>query len=167
MQKKYQSGEVYERKLKNVMRRMDVTDFDYDYGRRTCYVQFMYKGRAYRFELSVDQARENGQGISYGSDAFAIVVLDLESIARMIEHGTFDLESGEVRGLRQLPASKPILEWFRVLGFDIVPGNVDEVKARYRQLAKAAHPDTGGNEDWFRALTTAYNEAMQEMEDDT
>ena len=99
MQKKYQSGEVYERKLKNVMRRMDVTDFDYDYGRRTCYVQFMYKGRAYRFELSVDQARENGQGISYGSDAFAIVVLDLESIARMIEHGTFDLESGEVRGV--------------------------------------------------------------------
>ena len=49
----------------------------------------------------------------------------------------------------------------------MVPGNVDEVKARYRQLAKAAHPDTGGDEDWFRTLTTAYNEAMQEMEDDT
>lgn len=36
-----------------------------------------------------------------------------------------------------------------------------EVKAAYRKLAKASHPDHGGDERVFKALTEAYQEALR------
>lgn len=35
-----------------------------------------------------------------------------------------------------------------------------DVKSRYRLLAKASHPDRGGDPAWFDALTRAYGVAL-------
>ena len=88
MTKKYQSAEKYEKKLEKVMSRIGATKYDYDWGRKSCYVQFLYKGKAYRFENSVEALQSRKIDIAYGSDALAILDLDDESIARLKQQGT-------------------------------------------------------------------------------
>lgn len=170
--KKYQSGEVYEKKLKNVMARMGVTGYSWDWGRKTCFVEFVYKGKEWRFENSVEASCNNGFPLEHGSDAFAVVVLDLESIARMMEHGTFDLEAGEIRGLKQLPAhgssvldfsqksSMPLPDCFKILQFDHIPTETSEINDRFKSLIKSAHPDVGGLDERFQVLLRAKEEAI-------
>ena len=163
MEKKYQQAEYYERKLTNVMGRMEADKYEYDWGRRTCFVEFTYKGRAYRFETSVEELQERGVKIGCGSDAFAVLVLDLECIARMMEHGTFDLENQQITGLKQLPAKSDIPDCLKTLGFTAAP-TADELKRRYRQIIKTAHPDNGGSQDYFIAIKRAYEEAGKLLE---
>lgn len=159
MKKRYQQAEYYDRKLSNVMGRMGVEKYEYDWGRRTCFAEFIYKGRAYRFETSVEELQERGAKIMCGSDAFAILVLDLECIARMMEHGTFDLESQQITGLKQLPSQSDLPDCLKTLGFSSMP-TPDELKRRYRQAAKVAHPDNGGSEDYFISIQQAYKDAQ-------
>lgn len=160
MTKKYQSAEKYEKKLEKVMSRIGATKYDYDWGRKSCYVQFLYKGKAYRFENSVEALQSRKIDIAYGSDAFAILVLDLECIARMMEHGTFDLEHQQISGLQQLPEHTEVPECIRMLNFDYIPTE-EELKKRYRDLCKVYHPDAGGNENSFRNLAKNYDEAQK------
>lgn len=160
MTKKYQSAEKYEKKLEKVMSRIGATKYDYDWGRKSCYVQFFYKGKAYRFENSVEALQNRKIDIAYGSDAFAILVLDLECIARMMEHGTFDLEHQQISGLQQLPEHTEVPECIRMLTFDYIPTE-EELKKRYRDLSKVYHPDAGGNENSFRNLAKNYAEAQK------
>jgi curved DNA-binding protein CbpA len=41
-----------------------------------------------------------------------------------------------------------------------LPCRIDDVKAAYRRLAKAAHPDAGGDAKDFIAIESAYREAL-------
>ena len=166
MSKQYKGFDYYASKLPRIMERMGAQLKDYDSGRRTCFVEFVYKGRHYRWENSVEELQARGIKITYGSDAFAITVLDLEALARMIERGSYDLLSGAVQGLRELPPSTSIPECFRVLQFDAIPSGPAEVSRRYKQLAKIAHPDSGGSEGQFVALQRAYEEAIRYFVED-
>ena len=49
---------------------------------------------------------------------------------------------------------------FRVLGI-AADADIAEIKAAYRQLAFAAHPDRGGNDAAFIAANRAYLAALQ------
>lgn len=174
--KKYQSVDMYEKKLKRVMERLGATDYSWDWGRKTCFVEFSYKGKQWRFENSVDASCKNGFPLEHGSDAFAVVVLDLESIARMTEHGTFDLDAGEIRGLKQLPAhgsntqefplkaSMNLPDCFKILQFDHMPLQKSEVEERFKSLCKSAHPDKGGSSERFQVLLRAREEALGYIE---
>jgi hypothetical protein len=42
------------------------------------------------------------------------------------------------------------------LGLDHMPVSREELRRAYRRAAKAAHPDTGGSADAFRAVTEAF-----------
>ena len=44
------------------------------------------------------------------------------------------------------------------LGFDAIPTE-RELKARWKQIAKTAHPDVGGDEDYFVAMKSSFDEA--------
>ena len=164
MPKKYQEAVEYERKLKRVMDRMKAVRYEFDWGRRSCYVEFVRSGKAYRFENSVEALQERGSKIEFGSDAFAVLVLDLESMARMMEHGTFDLEGGKVRGLKELPPPQQVPGCFLALQFDRIPSKV-ELKKRFNQLVKASHPDVGGDKEWFIAIKQSYDEALKYLEE--
>ena len=93
-QKQYASLEFYEKKLAKVMARFGIEsdNYDWDCNRTGCWVQFWYKGSLYRFEHSVQNAQEHGHKLSYGSDAFAQVVLALEDLARLVDRGIYDLQ---------------------------------------------------------------------------
>ena len=165
MNKKYSDVEKYERTLGNVMKRIGADRYDYDHGRKLAYIEVLYHGRGYRFESTTEELQERGIKINYGSDVVSLLVLDLECIARMMEHGTYDIESGEIKGLKQLGAGTPVPECFKVLHFDRIPDDVSEVEKQFRRLAKAAHPDTGGSTEEFVMLQEARKAALEYMEE--
>lgn len=164
MPKKYADAANYEAKLKRVMQRFGVTEYKFDWGRFLCWVEFVYKGKLRRFENGVKRAQEHGVKIDCGSDAFAILVLTLESLARAMEYGVFDF--GELLdGIgRCLPAPTKIPDCFVSLGFAAIP-TPDELHTRRKQVAKAAHPDAGGSNDYFIAMKIAYEAAIKELEE--
>ena len=162
MAKQYQDASVYEQKLAKVMARLAVDKFDYNWDRHSCWIEFFYESQFYRFEHSVDNAQKNGLSIKYGSDAFAQLVLTLEDIARMTERGIYKLSTW-IAGLKALPSSKAVPECLKILGFNNIP-TMSELKVRYRTIAKTAHPDTGGNAEYFISVEKAYSEAKSIIE---
>ena len=157
--KQYADPDTYERKLKNVMARLGVDDYDYNFDRHGCWVQFRIRGELYRFDHSVIKAKARGVNLVYGSDAFAQVVLALEDLARMVERGIYELQTW-VAGMRYLPPTIEVPSFFKFLGFTEIPaGGVVDVQDRYRTLAKTMHPDAGGNEADFKALKDAAERA--------
>lgn len=158
--KQYGSADDYEKKLERVMTRLGVERFDWNWDRHGCWVQFWYKGQMYQFDHSVQKAKDHGVNLRYGSDAFAQIVLALEELARMVERGIYDLQVW-VEGMKYLPPPMQLPWFLTALQFERPPASEEEIKTRYRSLAKVAHPDGGGSEEQFKALTRAHDAAMQ------
>ncbi len=163
MAKQYVSAEVYERKLDRVMERMGAEEYNYNFDRFGAWVEFRLRGQLYRFDHTREKAAARGIKLSYGSDCLAQIVLSLEDLARMAERGIYELQTW-LAGLKFLPPPVVMPECFRVLGFEELPGDGEEIKARFKTLAKQRHPDGGGSSEDFIALQTAAREAMEYME---
>lgn len=58
-------------------------------------------------------------------------------------------------------SDKSIMTCFHQLGLDQKTATIDMVKQKYRELAKKYHPDYGGSEQLFKALTEAKNQCLQ------
>ena len=159
MAKQYAEPAAYEAKLEKVMARLGVEQYDYDWSGFECWVSFTYKGQPYRFSHSVANAKAHGVDIKYGSDVFAQVVLSLEDLARMVERGIYDLSTW-VAGMKYLPAAVELPDCFRVLQFEAIPEDRQEVDRQFKRLAKVAHPDAGGTEQQFRVLQAAREQAL-------
>ena len=50
---------------------------------------------------------------------------------------------------------------YKTLGFKEKPKSEEEIKKKYRDLAKKLHPDSGGSEDFFIQLNDVYKEALE------
>jgi hypothetical protein len=161
--KQYTAGpEAYEAKLKRVMERFGATDLNYNWDRHMAWVEFRLKGQLYRFDHSVDKAKERGFKLTYGSDVFAQLVIALEDLARMAERGIYELQTW-LAGMKFLPPPIAVPGCFLALGFTDIPADVEEVKARFRTLAKQRHPDAGGSAEAFMQLQQAADEAVSYM----
>lgn len=154
--KQYAPADDYERKLGRIMDRMGVKDFNYNWDRHGCYIEFHYKNELYRFDHSIQKAID----LKYGSDAFAQVVLSLEDLARMVERGIYDLSTW-VAGMKYLPPSIQVPSFFRLLGFTEIPTSPEEVHHAYREKAKVFHSDAGGKDEDFKALVSARDQAIK------
>jgi hypothetical protein len=163
VKKQYGEPRSYEKKLDKIMERFQATEFNYNYDRHGCWVEFRYKGNLYRFEHSIEKAKAKGIDLVYGSDAFAQVVLALEDLARMAERGIYDLQVW-LEGMKFLPPVVEVPSFFKFMSFDRIPADRSEVKDRYRTLAKQMHPDTGGNQKDFENLQKASEQAMKYLE---
>lgn len=163
MAKQYADAGTYEAKLEKVMQRLGAEKYDYNWDRFSCWVEFWYEGQLYRFVHSIENAQKHGLKVKYGSDIFAQVVLTLEDIARMTERGIYELQTW-VAGLKALPTPQEIPDCFKVLGFAEIP-SLDQLKSRYRQVLKSAHPDAGGTSDYFIAVTEAYKQAESKLQE--
>jgi hypothetical protein len=151
---------TYDRKLEKVMERLGVSNYNWNHDRHGGWVEFTYKQELYRFDYSIYRAKERGIILRRGTDAFAMLILGLEDLARLVERGLYDLQTW-IRGMKALPAPTLIPEYFRALGFTEVPASVDDVEARFRKLAAAMHPDQGGNAPDFRAVVDARRQARE------
>lgn len=163
VKKKYGSADEYERKLARVMERLGVEQYNWNWDRWGCWVEFRYRGELYRFEHSIEKAKVRGIELRYGSDAFAQVVLALEDLARMVERGIYDLGTW-VAGMKYLPPAVEVPSFFRFLGFEQIPSEPEEIRERYRQMAKQMHPDAGGSEEDFMRLRDATEKGIKYFE---
>jgi hypothetical protein len=161
--KQYAPADNYERKLKKVMERLGVEQYNYNFDRFGCYIEFRYKDELYRFDHSVEKAKSRGIELRYGSDAFAQVVLTLQDLALMVERGIYDL-SAWVSGMKYLPPPVEVPSFIKFLGFQEIPSGPVEIKERFRTLAKQMHPDGGGNPEDFQKLKDSAEKAMKYFE---
>ncbi|HMM31604.1 MAG TPA: J domain-containing protein [Clostridia bacterium] len=161
--KQYAAAESYERKLERIMERFGATDFDYNYDRHGAWVSFSLRGQMYRFEHTLDKAKNSQQPLSFGSDCFAQIVLALEDLARMAERGIYELSTW-LAGVKFLPPPAVLPDCFRILGFSAMPESADAVKARYKDLAKQLHSDAGGNAGDFAQMHDAMIAAVAHFE---
>lgn len=168
MKKQYSSTlPDLEKKLKRVMERLGVANYEYDWTQRkessTCYVEMRYGGRAYRFENSSEKSRASGRGLVYVSDLFAAVVYSLEGLARAVEQGIFTLDM-LLTGVPALPEASMLEPCFAALGFSERPADAETVKAQYRRMVKVMHPDAGGNAAAFETLKQNYEACLAVVE---
>ena len=161
--KQYASPEKYERKLELVMERMGAEECNYNFDRHGAWVEFRLKGQFYRFDHTREKAAALGIKLNYGSDCFAQIVLSLEDLARMAERGIYELQTW-LAGMKYLPPPVMVPDCLRALGFEEIPAGIEDVKARFKGLAKKAHPDAGGTEARFIALQQAADQAIKYME---
>ena len=157
--KLYANVDVYEKKLERVMERLEVSEYEFDYGRHDAWVNFKYKGEQYHFEHSVENAEKHGMKLYYGSDAFAQIVLALEDLARIANRGIYDLQNW-IAGMKLLPTAVTLPLFCSLLGLDHLPVSEDEIQKAYKDMAKIRHPDIGGSEEDFKKLTLAKQEAL-------
>ncbi len=111
----------------------------------------------------MENAKDHGVSIQYGSDVFAQVVLSLEDLARMVERGIYDLSTWAA-GMKYLPEAKTLPGCFQALGFDRIPLTAEEVQQQFRRLAKGEHPDAGGDTEAFEALCRNRRECLAALE---
>lgn len=92
-ERKHGPAGIYEYKLQQVMERLGVEEYNFNWDRWSAWVEFAYRGESYRLEHSVEKAGAKGVELRYGSDAFAEVVLTLEDLVRIVERGIYELET--------------------------------------------------------------------------
>ena len=166
---KHYTGSIadFEKKLDRIMERLGVTDFKYDYtdtrSMRSCWVEMIYKGRAYRFENSNGKSKASGRDLNYISDLLWSIAYSLEGLARAIEQGIFTLDM-LLAGVPALPEAASLEPCFQAMGFSKRPETVEEVKAQYRRMSKVVHPDNGGTTDSFIALMQNYEQCLSLIE---
>ena len=161
--KLYGPAHIYEAKLRRVLERLDVKQYDWDHSRHEAWIEFRYRGQLYRFQQTVGQAQARGQKIHFGSDCFAQLVLGLEDLARLVKRGIYELGTWIV-GMKALPAAVDLPACLVRLGFAERPDR-EQVEARWRALVKSIHPDVGGSSADFIAMQGAYQEALEFVAD--
>lgn len=97
------------------------------------------------------------------ADNLAAIAATLEAMRAIDRHGGAEILDRTFTGFLALPekASQP---WRDVLGIE-PDGSVNtaSVELRYRELVKIHHPDVGGNEEIFRRITEARDNAKREL----
>lgn len=164
-EKKYANLDYYSNKLNRIMKRFGIDESKYNWNcdRFGGWVEFTYKGQLYRFEHSVKQAKEAGVNITYGSDAFAQIVLALEDLARIVERGIYDLQNW-VAGMKALPEQATLPSFCAILGLTRLPESKEEVHTQFKKMAKIFHPDSNGTEADFQKLNDAKEQAIAYLE---
>ena len=82
-----------EKRVKNVMTRLKIEDFHYNWDRNSCFIEFNYQEQSYRMEHSALKANEKGvYYVKNGLDCLMELVLTLEDLCKIIERGTYTLE---------------------------------------------------------------------------
>jgi hypothetical protein len=159
--KKYAPAQEYEKKLERVMERLNIKEFDWNWDRFGGWVKFSYKGTWYIFEHTVQKSREAGENLTFGSDAFAQIILTLEDLARAAERKIYDFSDFlKSEKFKLLPPAVEIPSFLRYMGFIEIPKSEDEVKQKYREMSKLMHPDAGGCPEDFQKLNEACDKAL-------
>lgn len=164
--KRQYSGSMddFEKKLGRVMDRLGVKKYQSNWSQgkdgASCFVEMVYGGKVYRFENSSQKSAACKRNLSNVTDLFAEVVYSLEGLARAVEKEIFTLDM-LLAGVPALPAAPPLKPCFAAMGFSSVPASEEEIKKQYKRLAKAFHPDAGGEKEAFEALNRNYKACME------
>lgn len=97
----------------------------------------------------------------YSEDNFRAITLTLEALRAVVRHGVVDVDR-VFTGFAAIQPPAPRRPWWEVLGYGRRDGlTEDEVRERFRDLAKTRHPDVGGSAAAFQELQEARAEALR------
>ena len=147
--------------LRSTLAKMEVDKFDvHEFSNQSCRVAFVRTEREYQFVCDEfnnhpDNLRACERAIHnlwFVFEDYCVRTTDVPLDFGTIFMG-FAVESGK-RILALTDGKKPCWE---ILGLP-KDATKDEVRARYRDLAKTHHPDAGGDKGAFSRLSNAYEE---------
>jgi hypothetical protein len=84
----------------------------------------------------------------------------IEAIRGMERWGVSEFIERAFTGFKALPEQSSASKWWNVLGVR-EDSPKDEITKAYRNLAKAHHPDAGGDKNMFASINEAYQQAMK------
>ncbi len=155
--KKYADSKFYQNKLANIMSKLNIEKYRYQYTENTAFINFKIDYKWYQIDHNLENAKKNNPGISTGSDLFAELVLTMEDLMHISERNIcdfknwiapFELKAGDI----ELP------ECFAKLGFDgrYMPSKKN-VDYKYNELEKVLNPSKNafGDKDKFEELKKA------------
>jgi len=101
-------------------------------------------------------------------DRYGKVEANLQAIHHVLEarrtelrHGGPEIVRATFQGFLALPAPVDRRHWWDIMGISR-DSSPEAIKARYKELSRTAHPDTGGSADAFAELGQAYKAAKLE-----
>jgi hypothetical protein len=80
-----------EKKLRRVMKRLKIEDYNFNWDRSSCYIEFQYREIPYKLEHSIVKAKKRGIFLRDGLDCLMELTNSLEDLCRITERGTNDL----------------------------------------------------------------------------
>jgi len=93
-------------------------------------------------------------------DNMRAIAKTIEALRGIERWGASDMMERAFSAFEMLPAP----DWRLDLMFPpSAKPSLDEIEARYRELAKRHHPDVGGDEEKFKALTAAREAARRDL----
>jgi hypothetical protein len=110
--------------------------------------------------------KRKGKPLVFACDRYATVRENLRAVGmhlaamRGIERwgcGTLDQAFAGYMALPEHAGGEP---WWRTLGLDCEPIDVEHLTAAYRDAAKRAHPDVGGSADAFKRVREAFEQGL-------
>ncbi|PPA71660.1 hypothetical protein [Jeotgalibacillus proteolyticus] len=81
-----------EAKLRKVMKRLRIDQYNYNWDRSSCLIEFTYLEKSYRLEHSIDKAKKTGIIVNNGMDCLYELTSSLEDLSEIINRGTYKLE---------------------------------------------------------------------------
>ena len=153
-EKKYADHKYYQTKLANIMKKLGIEKFKYQYTDDKAFINFKIGYKWYQINHTLKNARINNPKIVSGSDVFAELVLTMEDLMHISDRNIcdfkdwmapFELKAGSI----ELP------ECFAKLGFDgrYMPSKKN-VDFKFSELAKVLDPDKNafGDKEKFDEL---------------
>ncbi|MGM0877453.1 MAG: hypothetical protein ACQEWV_22640 [Bacillota bacterium] len=133
----HKEQDMCEVRLIRVMKRLKIEDFNFNWDRSSCFIEFHYQENLYRIEHSVQKAKEKGITVlRNGLDCLSELVQSLEDLCQIIERGTYKLETW-ISGMKQSSSAKAIPEF------------LEEVHIRYKSFGKQKHSEYNRNEEFI------------------
>ncbi|WP_068675345.1 hypothetical protein [Oceanobacillus sp. Castelsardo] len=114
---------VYERKLTDVMKSLKVQNYNFNWDRTSCFVEFYYNEKFYRLEHSVEKAKKKGITLQNGLDCLMELTHSLEDLCGIINRGMNDFETW-ISGMKQSPSETKM------------SGIQEEFEIRYKKLGR-------------------------------
>ncbi|GAB3056244.1 hypothetical protein [Virgibacillus ainsalahensis] len=120
-----------EKKLTRIMKRLRVRNYEFNWDRNSCIIEFQYQEQSYKLEHSVEKAKKRGIFLNNGLECLAELTQSLEGICDIIDRGTYKFETW-IAGMVQ-PASEQEMHEFE-----------EEFHIRYTSLGKQnrSHPNS-------------------------
>ncbi|MGJ9459845.1 hypothetical protein [Oceanobacillus sp. CF4.6] len=112
---------VYEKNLTVVMKCLKVQNYNFNWDRTSCFVEFHYNENFYRLEHSVEKAKKKGIVLHNGLDCLMELTQSLEDLCGIIDRGMNDFETW-ISGMKQSPSETKM------------PGFQEEFEIRYKTL---------------------------------
>ena len=132
----YKEQDQYERKLIKVMKRLKIEEYQFNWDRSSCYIEFQYEDNLYKLEHTVQKAKEKGVIVlRNGLDCLSELVLSLEDLCQIIERGTYHLDTW-LSGMKKMQLEEDTPEY------------LEEVHISYKSSGKQKQSENKLNDDY-------------------